>query len=736
MSRILLIKNDGLGDLVLINSFLRDLPHHIELVTCSGNKHLAQNLDNVAKVHYVSRDSLTFKVVNDEVIPDIKDDDQKVITYLKETEFDFAICLRRFIRKSSLLLMIFANAPQKYSCWQYPINCFPHEALLCTKSWVNLGVNENTALNEREYYKKILRHIFKQKFSNENKLSKFPEYNTVKNKKIALIISGSANYLSLEFYTGLIALLIKESWQIAIFGGNSDTELKYADTLSKLYKYVITYNGKIPFCDHHQNFKNYEVVLGQDTGLTHFAATFHPRVIAICGNESYGRFWNHNPREKYLLITRKVSCADCLTGCEERPCLHYFTPEEIYETIINYDSKIKQGHHIELNPDQHYKRLSPINYLTEKFSASKVWSHFNHHSTRINNTRELFQGLYNSIATPVIFENTDETYQSEVTRVFGAYFKLSDKAEIYKYSYLKNLSPGPCLLCFDESEYEKAKAMKLEDKHKLLIAPVFLMEGGFFSPTAFLDFCQFYETQESGAALSWDSFMENKFNENFKSDGPQSLIELNHLFDKILSSPIPERAHIIQLEKTNNEFTLQKKALEFFLTQQTSYICCYESNQNITLIIGLEEKGFQPAAQILAQSENQFRLRTKHRTYPIGSHQLLNQGIENIMGLLGWLNPTKIALYGSGMHTTRLLNKTDLKPHQIIAIIDDQPKQKEMKQISVFTPKEFINEGIDIDIIITSSDSYEPEMQESLQKIPFKSRTRGYAMYANNLFDL
>lgn len=736
MAKILLIKNDGLGDLVLINSFLNDLSHHIEVVTCSGNQYLAENLDNLAKIHYVSRDSLTFEVKNDEVIPEIKDEDQEIISYLKNTEFDIVICLRRFIRKSSLLLMTFANGAKKYSCWQYPINCFPHEALLCTRHWINLGVNEDTALNEREYYKKILTHIFNQKFSPKNKFSSFPQYEAPSNKKIALIISGSANYLSMDFYKGLIELLIDNDWQIAVFGGTSDIENEYAGKLSELYTEVSVYNGKVSFCDHYQTFKENEVVLGQDTGLTHFAATFHPRVIAICGNESYGRFWNHKPSGNHLLITRRVSCADCLTGCEERPCLHYFNPEDIFRVINDYDSKVAQNQHIELNPDQHYERLSPISYLTEKFSTSKVWSYFNHHSTRIKNTRELFQGLYHVIATPIIFEETDDFYQSEVTRVFGAYFKLSDQGRINKYSYLKNLKPGCCLLSFDKDEYEKAIAMKREGKHKLNIVPVFLMEGCFFSPTAFIDFCEFYETQYSDPSLELTGFLSQKYNDEFICSSPESLEELNGIFNEISSSPIPEKAYTIELKKEKKEFALQKKALEFFLTQQTSYICCCENDQKITLIVGKEETGFQPAAQILAQSENMFRLRTKFRTFPIGSPQLLNQGIENIIGLLGRLRPSRIALYGSGMHTARLLEKTDLSPHQIIAIIDDNPKQKDIKEISVLTPKDFINRNIDIDIIITSSDSYESEMQESLKKLPFNNGAKGYAMYADNLFDL
>jgi len=68
----------------------------------------------------------------------------------------------------------------------------------------------------------------------------------------------------------------------------------------------------------------------------------------------------------------------------------------------------------------------------------------------------------------------------------------------------------------------------------------------------------------------------------------------------------------------------------------------------------------------------------------------------------------KIALYGAGTHTHRLLKTKKLDASKICAIFDDAPKKTECCGLPVY-PVAKVSE-IDFDMLVVSSDAYEKEM--------------------------
>ena len=58
--RCLVLKNDGLGDLVLASGLLADLAerYDVELVTCRVNAEVADAIPGLRRVHYISRNGL------------------------------------------------------------------------------------------------------------------------------------------------------------------------------------------------------------------------------------------------------------------------------------------------------------------------------------------------------------------------------------------------------------------------------------------------------------------------------------------------------------------------------------------------------------------------------------------------------------------------------------------------------------------------------------------------------
>lgn len=68
----------------------------------------------------------------------------------------------------------------------------------------------------------------------------------------------------------------------------------------------------------------------------------------------------------------------------------------------------------------------------------------------------------------------------------------------------------------------------------------------------------------------------------------------------------------------------------------------------------------------------------------------------------------RVALYGAGRHTSRILRKTDFHPLELQCIVDDQPRRARLYGIPIVTPDQA--ERMNLDALILSSDAYEQQL--------------------------
>ena len=101
----LIIKNDGIGDLILASGLIRALGVHfdgqVDLVTCAANHEVAEGIDPLRKRFYVSRDGLHFSsraMKYSCLLPRVPAEDRSVLRDIRARHYEIAICLRRFAR--------------------------------------------------------------------------------------------------------------------------------------------------------------------------------------------------------------------------------------------------------------------------------------------------------------------------------------------------------------------------------------------------------------------------------------------------------------------------------------------------------------------------------------------------------------------------------------------------------------------------------------------------------------
>ena len=113
--KILIIKNDGIGDLILCSGIITELSqkYHIDLLTCIENKEIAESINGVMNKIYVSREfspridkiksllKLTpfenLTLFNQFFTSKLNLD---AIKFIKNVKYEMVIVLRRYIRNS------------------------------------------------------------------------------------------------------------------------------------------------------------------------------------------------------------------------------------------------------------------------------------------------------------------------------------------------------------------------------------------------------------------------------------------------------------------------------------------------------------------------------------------------------------------------------------------------------------------------------------------------------------
>jgi len=359
----LLIKNDGLGDLILSSGIVDQLSIYfngnLDLVTCEQNSEIVEHLNGVNRAFYVSRDGITYKETFEKIgikSASGQDIDRKTLKHLKRNHYDYAICLRRYIRKSSLVLMDHVNAKNKFCCWKYPTNASYEYADKISRKWHHIKESDYI-FNEADYYKAFLKRALNIEVDNTPKLNIVFRRKTGGKKIIGLGIGGLSSQWPLAHWLRLIEMLQKDGWMIELYGGKNveDNAMYILD-----YYKNITYVTELPFKEIALRFSRLTAFIGNDTGLSHFASLFIEKCLIVYGGGTFKKFFPWpNPQNQYV-IYHGLNCFDCEWRCKykERLCLGLISPNEIYSYFNKIGSEKNVPHVLNLNKKSTNYQLS------------------------------------------------------------------------------------------------------------------------------------------------------------------------------------------------------------------------------------------------------------------------------------------------------------------------------------------------------------------------------------------
>jgi ADP-heptose:LPS heptosyltransferase len=291
---------------------------------------------------YVSRDSIQFrphlvrigiKCKTGEPI------DIATFNHLEQTKYDFAICLRRFIRTSSLILMSLINAQNRYCAWQYPTNISQPLASRLSNRWTHFSGDPRT-LSELEYYKAFLTSFLSHRaWSNPTLTTPNHSKEDRRSGHVGLAIGGSSTNWPDSHWVELAKSLHDHGFTLSLFGGKDAYPL--AKVITAELPQVESHIGNLSFSESTKKLEGLTLLIGNDTGFTHYACLFSPSCLIILGGGTFRRFFPWPESKNQYVIFNALECFDCTWNChlERRECLHRITAR----SVATYAKSIMEG---------------------------------------------------------------------------------------------------------------------------------------------------------------------------------------------------------------------------------------------------------------------------------------------------------------------------------------------------------------------------------------------------------
>ncbi len=370
----LIIKNDGIGDLILASGLIRSVGElfegKVDLVTCGGNREIADGIEPLRRRFYCSRDNIRFSAQTAEksfspfrifnkvrLDPSVPPEDKLMLRAMAKQKYEIVICLRRFIRQSALVMMLRVRGRKKYCAWQFPMNASWDIAKFSTRGWNHCEGAMNLR-SELSYNKNFLEGVFNTTIDSQPQLS-FCHKQTVRSstRKIALGLSGGSTNWPYGYWIELGMRLSVAGWKLILLGGKDIADL--GGVIASRVPNSENRIGQLSWRKTAEVLCNCEGYIGNDTGLSHFASLILEKCLIILGGGTFRRFFRWPGAKNQYLIFHGLDCFDCAWECkfQDRFCLSLVQPrnvEKYFSEVMNGEAKSE----CDLNTDNETYQLA------------------------------------------------------------------------------------------------------------------------------------------------------------------------------------------------------------------------------------------------------------------------------------------------------------------------------------------------------------------------------------------
>lgn len=336
----LVVKNDGIGDLVLASGVLASLARafdgRLDLVTTERCREVAAMLPGVRTVfHLPLGRPRTVPGLHrlGWVVPRPGGAERRLRRELMERRYTVALCLRRFIRRTSFVLMSWCRAGEKHGCWQFPTDLSHRAAERASRGWHRYRGPVAT-LSEASYFRGFVEDRFGVEVDPTPRLE-LPELPPVALDPgaVGLCIGGGAMNWPTGHWLELVAELRAEGRPVHLFGGPDAAAT--AATIRARHPGCTSHVGELGLAESVPYLRSLDAFVGNDTGFTHFASLVVDRCLVLLGGGTFGRFFPWPGADNQRVVYHGLDCFDCDWRCKfaERYCLTRLHPAGVWKAF-------------------------------------------------------------------------------------------------------------------------------------------------------------------------------------------------------------------------------------------------------------------------------------------------------------------------------------------------------------------------------------------------------------------
>lgn len=355
---ILIIKNDGFGDLVIIKDLLKKINKknfNIDIILSKHNEIFFNELKNIKNKFVFDKFGSNFDF--NEII---SSKDISKLKKLKKKQYDLCIVLRRYLNTEQVAIINKINTKKLTLCHQ-----FFNSKIELKKKFLQVNVPKKY-INDYDYFYYFLKKIYLINHPIKKKIFKnFKEKNY-----IIINLSGEKQFKNFDNISILLKTIANNCKEkIYIIGKTLDKQINY-----KIEK-KLSNIGDVNFINlwSKTNFKNSmriirdcKYYIGFDTGLSHYACMINKKSLIILNSGGANKWFPHSKNiinnASYWIYN--TPCAGCNHSGNLNKC--YFEDRFCVDNIFLNKKKINDNfkNFLRVNSNKF------INYSTNDFIST------------------------------------------------------------------------------------------------------------------------------------------------------------------------------------------------------------------------------------------------------------------------------------------------------------------------------------------------------------------------------
>ncbi|XOJ89839.1 glycosyltransferase family 9 protein [Methylophilaceae bacterium Uisw_097] len=346
-SNILIFKNDGLGDQIIISGHLKKIINEysrckIYLLVDKKWKFYYRNYKYINAI-YVNNKRFRFDLIYRIYM----------LAYLRSLKINIIIDPSISRRPNSIIFYNFIN-PSLILKWDQNLSVSYEKYTLNYKIKVKnvsfQNINKKTTIHELDYldfFFKLIANLSSCRplFNNFKKNDLMLNHPFVQSKNIVLIFTGRSfeqKHWGDENFNQLIVSLNSKYDNLFFIIAGQKNETNFIKNIN--IKNIMQYNN-IDFNSLTHLINESQIIIGNDTGFMHLAFASDKNLVGIVGGGHFGRFFPYPySKSNQLILSEKMNCYYCNWNCihDTVRCIKDIHVNYVFNNIVRiYENKFK-----------------------------------------------------------------------------------------------------------------------------------------------------------------------------------------------------------------------------------------------------------------------------------------------------------------------------------------------------------------------------------------------------------